>query len=217
MKEVVASKLEKLGVSPERAASIADDVERLDARSLLVELLAIGLWRNVIDETRPVELSMIGGDAIKRLAANGANPDDLIDLVREVQVNAIYNIAQLIDWPDEDADLDEQFDMTISVGFSEMNGDSLPINELHSCLMERDPSGRHGEPRALELRQFQKLQEVHRNELEALILSKSFSAAALLWKRRVGGELKDSLAAVQSLYSQLRRTTGPTSKSFSRF
>ncbi len=204
MKKTLASQLESFGLAPERAASIAHDVDKRDARSLWSELLMLGLWRNVIDETQPIERSMAGNKTVQRLLASGANPDDLVDLVREVQVNAIYNIAQAIDWPDEELDLDDALDMALSVAFPEMDGEALPLHELHSCLMERDPAGRHGEPRSIELRQFQKLDEALRKELKELILSKNFSPAALLWKKQAGGELKASLAAVQSLYAQLR-------------
>ncbi|WP_256081058.1 hypothetical protein [Massilia sp. YIM B04103] len=203
MRKVLTTKLEEFGISPERAAFIAQDVDKSDARSLWAELLMLGLWRNVIDETQPIELFMTGNYTVQRLVANGSNPDDLIDLVREVQVNAIYNIAQLIDWPAEELDLDETLDMAVSVGFPEKDGKALPIHELHACLMERDPSGRHGEPRSFEQRQFQQLPELLRNELKELILSKNFSPAALLWKKHTGGELKSALAAVQSLYRQL--------------
>jgi len=201
--ESIVSELLKLGVSSEKAASIAEDIQRLDARSLLNELLMRGLWATVIDETQPTLLRRNGG-AIERLLASGVDPHDLMDVVREVQVDTIYNVAQVIDSPTENFDLDEALDVEISVRLQNTDGAPAPIHELHSGLMEQDPCGRHGEPRSLELRQLQMLQQEIRDELEALLRNRKLSAAALLWNKHLGGDLKQSLAAVQSLCTSFR-------------
>jgi len=201
--ESIVLQLEKLGVPSKRATSIAEDIQKLDARALLSELLIRGLWSTVLDEAQPTVLRRYGG-AIERLLASGVDPHDLLDAVREVQIDTIYNVAQVIDCPTEGFDLDEALDVEISVRLPNMNGAPAPIHELHSCLMEKDPQGRHGEPRSPELRQLQMLQKEVRDELEELIRCKKLSAAALLWKKHMGGELKQSLATVQSLCAKLR-------------
>ena len=204
MNQAVVEELQRMGVTHKQAESIANDLAGSDARSLLSEFLVRGLWSLVIDETNLSQLPVIGSDAVQRLLNKGVDPDDLIDVIREVQVDTIYNVAQLIDWPTSETQLEEVPKLTISVSVQEPNARALPIYELHSCLLERDPSGRHGEPRTIEVRQFQKLREDERRHIVDLLREQKFSAAAMLWKRSVGGELKDCLTAVQELRKQLR-------------
>ncbi len=198
----IALALEKLNVAPKTIASVTADTEKLDARSLLNELLIRGLWRNVMDEREPAVLHRYGG-ALERLLASGVDINDLADAVREIQVDTIYNVAQLIDWPTEGLDLDDELELEISVGFANLTGKPSPIHEIHASLMEQDPAGRHGAPRSLELRQFQMLDDGIRDALRVHLQDKKFSAAALLWKTHVGGDTKSALAVVQSLREQL--------------
>lgn len=203
MNRSVAKELQRMGVSQEQAESIAEDLGGRDVRSLLSELLLRGLWSQVIDESNPSQLPLIGGDAVRRLLEKGVDPDDLMDVVRETQVDTIYGVANLIDWPTYELELDEPLGLTVFVGTQESNENALPIHELHSCLMERDPTGRHGVPRAIEVRQFQKLSEDEQESILDLLQERKLSAAALLWKRSVGGELKECMRAVQVLSEQL--------------
>lgn len=195
----VVEELQRLGVEHKQAEDIVNDLSGFDARSLLSELLVRGLWSLVIDETNLSQLPVIGGDAVLRLLNKGIDPDDLMDVIREAQVDTIYNVAQLIDGPTSDTLFEEVPELTISVSIRESNVSALPIYELHSCLLERDPSGRHGEPRTIEVRQFQKLREDERKQIVDLLREQKFSAAAMLWKRSVGGDLKDCLTAIQKL------------------
>lgn len=194
--------LENLGTSSDTAQGIARDVARGDARSLFAELLLRGLWANVIDETQPLDPARSGGAALRRLLDSGVDPADLVDLVRETQVDLIYNVAQLIDDPAEALGLDARPEMALSVRLAATDGKAAPVYSLHASLMELDPSGRHGEPRSLAVRQLQGMDEAARAQLLALLDAKKLSAAAALWKKQVGGDLAAALAAVQGLSGQ---------------
>ncbi|WP_426162823.1 hypothetical protein [Pseudoduganella sp. R-34] len=203
MNRAVSEELQRIGVSQAQAESIADDLSGNDARTLLSELLQRGLWSLVIDESSPSKLPVLGGDAVRRLLDKGVDVDDLMDVVRETQVDMIYSVANLIDWPTYELELEEPSGLTMFVGLQESGENALPIHDLHSCLMSRDPSGRHGEPRAIEVRQFQKLGEDEQENILDLLQERKLSAAALLWKKCIGGELKECMKAVQVLHEQL--------------
>lgn len=203
MNQALVNELQRMGVTHEQAQSIADDLARRDARSLLSELLVRGLWSLVIDEKNLSQLPVVGGDAAQRLLDDGIDPDDLMDVIRQVQVDTIYNVAQLIDCPTREIQLEEIHELVISVGMQEPSANALPIYDLHSCLLERDPSGRHGEPRTIEVRQFQSLRDDEQRHIMDLLRGRKFSAAAMLWKKSFGGELRDCLTSVQELRKQL--------------
>lgn len=167
-----------------------------DPAALLHELLLRGLWSTVIDEAAPQALQRQGG-AVARLLAAGVDPHDLLDVIREAQVDTIYNVAQLIDWPGEHLAPGDAPDLRLAASLD--GAAPQPLPELHSCLMERDPTGRAGEPRSPELRQFGFLDAGVREQIAALAAERKFSAAAVLWKQHAGGDLKTALAAVQHL------------------
>ncbi|WEF33533.1 hypothetical protein [Pseudoduganella chitinolytica] len=199
MTDPMASALEQLGVAPDAARAIGRDVRHGDARSLCGELLLRGLWSAIIDETQPLDATRNGGAALRRLLDSGADPADLLDLVRETQVDLIYNVAQLIDDPAEALGLELPVELELSVRLAGTDSSAAPIYSLHSSLMELDPSGRHGEPRSPVVRQLQGLDEEVRGQLLELIAARKLSAAAALWKKQVGGDLAGALSAVQSL------------------
>ncbi|WUR11746.1 hypothetical protein E7V67_018845 [[Empedobacter] haloabium] len=202
MSNHITTALENLGTSSDTAQGIGRDVARGDARSLFGELLLRGLWANVIDEKQPLDPARSGGAALQRLLDSGADPADLVDLMRETQVDLIYNVAQLIDDPAEALGLDEPVELELSVRLAGTDGKAAPIHSLHSSLMELDPSGRHGEPRSLAERQLQQLDESTRAQFMELLAARKLSAAAALWKKQVGGDLAGALAAVQDLSGQ---------------
>jgi hypothetical protein len=193
-----AAQLEDIGIAPAMAAAIAADVAQGDPRTLLHELLLRGLWSTVIDEAAPQALQRHGG-AVARLLAAGVDPHDLVDVIREAQVDTIYNVAQLIDWPDEHQALGEGLDVRVTARLAHAASAPQPLPELHACLMARDPTGRAGEPRSPELRQYTMLDADVRRQIGALTGERKFSAAAVLWKQHAGGDLKTALAAVQRL------------------
>lgn len=205
MNQAIVEELQGMGVVPAQAEAIAEDLAALDGRSLLTELLMRGLWCLVIDETNPALLQKVGGEAVRRLLSMGVDPDDLMDVVRETQVDLIFSVAQLIDWPTYETELEATPELAISVSVEGSGAPALPIHELHSCLLERDPSGRHGGPRTLEVRKFQKLPESERAQLMHLLAQQKFSVAAAIWKKSVGGDLSDCLSAVRTLRDHVRR------------
>ncbi|WP_144290287.1 hypothetical protein [Chitinilyticum litopenaei] len=204
MKSKIAEDLEILGLNSVVSESIADDILNKDARSLLHEMLISGLWKLVIDETKPELLAKIGGATVRRLLDSGHDVEDLVDVVRETQVDMLYNMAQLIDWPTEHVSISEQLETEINVRFTKMGGASLPIYGLHGDVMTRDPSGRSGEPRSLDVRRLQKFSDDKRDQLLRLVQAGKLSEAALLWKKQWGGNLKDCLKSVQSLKGFLK-------------
>ncbi|AVR97858.1 hypothetical protein [Pseudoduganella armeniaca] len=199
MSKHITTVLENVGTPPDTARAIGRNLERGDARSLFAELLLRGLWANVIDETQPLDPKRSGGPALQRLLDSGADPADLVDLIRETQVDLIYNVAQLIDDPAEALGFEAPLELELSVRLAGTDGQSAPLYPLHSGLMELDPSGRHGEPRSLAVRQLQGLDDAARMQLQALLDARKLSAAAALWKKQVGGDLAGALAAVQGL------------------
>lgn len=195
----MASVLEQLGVAPDAAGAIGRDIQQGDARALWAELLLRGLWSTVIDETQPLDADRNGSAALRRLLDSGADPADLVDLIRETQVDLIYNVTQLIDEPAEVLGLELPVALELSVRLADKDSKAAPVYSLHSSLMELDPSGRHGEPRSLVVRQLQGLDEELRGQLMEFVAARKLSAAAALWKKHVGADLAGALAAVQSL------------------
>jgi hypothetical protein len=199
MIDPMISTLEQLGVSSDDARSIMRDVRHGDARRLAGELLLRGLWSTVIDETQPLDPARSGGAALQRLLDNGADPADLVDLMRETQVETIYNVAQLIDDPAEALGIDVPVGIELCVRAADTDAQARPLYSLHSGLMELDPAGRHGEPRSLAMRQLQELEDAIASDIMALVDERKFSAAAVLWKKHVGGDLRGALETVQAL------------------
>jgi hypothetical protein len=202
----LSAQLIELGIHQSLVESIAEDIEKKDARSLFSTLFYKGVWSLVADESDPSQLPRAGGLAVNRLLEAGVNVDDLVDVVRETQVDLINNIAQLLDWPAENACLSDDLEVQLSVAFSSMKANPLPLWELHSALMEHDPSGRYGEPRSLELRQLQKLSDNEKQEIIELIRSNQLSAAALKWRAHFNCELAVCLKTVQTLRHQVPST-----------
>ena len=215
----LADKLTALGMDPAHSASIQQDLADSDARALLHELLLRGLWSEVIDENvapgpawiedrRRLADPAFPTAALERLLAAGADPHDLTDVVRSVQVRMISNIATLLDDPSleiGDPEAPGDVDALLELHCAGPGGRPVPIHGLYPSLMQRDPSGRHGEPRTLELRQLQMLDDGIRRNLVGLIRQRRFSAAAILWRKHVGGELKTCLSTVQGLAEWLPR------------
>lgn len=168
------------------------------AAALLHELLLRGLWSIVIDEAAPEALHRHGG-AVARLLAAGVDPHDLVDVIREAQVDTIYNVAQLIDWPGEHQAPGAAPEVRLTASLAQGGGEPQPLPELHSCLMERDPAGRAGEPRSPLLRQYATLDVEVQRKIAVLVGARTFPAAAILWKQHAGGDLKAALAAVLQL------------------
>ena len=87
------------------------------------------------------------------------------------------------------------------------SGALVEVGQLHEEIMSWDRSGRGGAPRSLDLRRLQSLPDDVRLEVWSLLRNLDMSKAALLWKRHVGGEVAECLAAVERLRAELRRLT----------
>lgn len=222
---LIAQELGKLGVSPEKAALIEHALAQGDGRALLHELLLRGLWDNVVDESLPQPLWMaqwlalgangfplINTEALQRLMQAGVDVHDLTDVVRSAQILTIYNIAQQLDHPTLALgwDIPEQAALRLrwTVGES-ADKPHPPVHgwpALHPELLDRDPSGRCGEPRTLEWRQFRGLPPDVQEQIQVLVEARKISQAAALWKQHIGGELRHCLATVQRLAGQLENS-----------
>ena len=166
----------------------------------------IARWRRLADSGFP----FIDVPAMERLLAAGADPSDLTDVVRSAQLLTAYNIANLIDDPTialrPDLDIPEGVvDWTLT--YRDATGKPAQVGALHEEIMSWDRSGRGGAPRSLDLRRLQSLPDDVRLEVWSLIRDLDMSKAALLWKRHVGGEPADCLAAVERLRAELKRLT----------
>ncbi|MFI8619165.1 hypothetical protein ACIGHN_27065 [Acidovorax sp. NPDC077693] len=221
-KESLAVPFRALGLAPETIAHIKSALDQGDGRALLHELLLRGLWDNVVDENWPQPqwleqwrtlgangFPIINATALERLLQGGADPHDLTDLVRSAQVLAIYNLAQLLDYPTQalGCEIPESASVQLHCVVGQAgDGRLVPhhnLTPLHSELLARDPSGRQGEPRSLERRQFQALPAECQAQILTLVRARNMSKAAALWKKQVGGDLGHSLHTVQALAGQL--------------
>lgn len=205
--------LQSVGFTAEAAERAHQALQGGDLRGFVHELLLHGLWSDVVDETQPQpqwierwrELAangfpIIDAAALQRLLDAGADPHDLTGVVRSAQVLAICNIAQLLDYPALALgwNFPPQATPHLDCGSEEAGGEQrLPA--LRPEVLCRDPSGRHGEPRSLTLRQWQTLPGEARDRIWSLIRDGRRSQAAALWKQYVGGDLRAALDAVQAL------------------
>ncbi|BAW00002.1 hypothetical protein [Lysobacter enzymogenes] len=211
--------LRALGVPAERAERAAQAARAGDLRDLVHELLSHGLWSEVVDETQPAPqwierwraqaadgFPIIDAAALERLLAAGADPHDLSGVVRSAQILAIYNLAQLLDYPALALgwDLPEAATPVLACASEADAANARRLHPLHPELLERDPSGRFGEPCPLALRQWRGLPEPAREEIRTQLQAGHRSAAAALWKRHVGGEPRDCLDAVETLRRLLK-------------
>lgn len=227
-KPTLVNPLRELGLSPEKIARIGHAVQQGDGRELLHELLLRGLWDNVVDESQPqpqwmeqwqtlgaTGFPIINAQALDRLVQAGVDPHDLTDVVRSAQILTIYNVAQLLDHPTQALGWDNP-EPTASVDLRCTMGDAgagaqQPHHRLHALhpeLLGRDPSGRQGEARTLEWRQFDALTADVQAQIRLLVRDQKMSQAAALWKKQVGGELRECLDTMQRLAGQWRLSNG---------
>ncbi|MCC7702961.1 hypothetical protein IGS59_11955 [Janthinobacterium sp. GW460P] len=212
----ITGRLQEAGFDATQADALAQDIEQKKYGPLLRQLLLRGLWADVVDESlpRPQWLErwralgesgfpFINAPALQRLLDAGVNVHDLTDVVRSAQVLTIYNIAQLIDEPCRDLGYDLEETPDLALAAIDAAGAVHRCGSLHEEIEERDPAGRHGQPRSLELRQFGGLPDAQQEALRDLLEKKAWSQAAMLWKRATGGELAHCLLTVQRLARQL--------------
>lgn len=99
---------------------------------------------------RPDEPFAARGRAIDRMLQLGVDRADIVDLVRAMQAELLFNLCYLL----EDPDLDEkEEDVAGPIGWALVatDGDDEPtsttIGGLHESVLETDPTGREMRPR----------------------------------------------------------------------
>ena len=224
----LADQLKARGADATEARYVEEALTSGDARPLLLMLLGYEMLADVVDEQvgeakpdAPAWISrwrrladsdfpFIDVPAMERLLAAGADPSDLTDVVRSAQMLTAYNIANLID----DPTIAMRPDLDIPAGvvdwtltYRDATGELAAVGKLHDEIMSWDRSGRGGAPRSLDLRRLQSLPDDVRLAVWSLLRDHDMSKAALLWRRHVGGEPADCLAAVERLRAELRRLT----------
>ncbi len=127
------------------------DGEARDNRPYLVRYLFLtGLWRAVLDDDEEWDAT---DAATKRLLAQGADPRDLAAVVRQAQVDLLFEVCQLIDHPAHGIeDLQEKIPENVEWRLCEVDEHERPtgrvVLDLHASFGKFDPTGRNGEPRA---------------------------------------------------------------------
>jgi hypothetical protein len=118
-------------------------------------------WQGVIGEDQAwIELEMSyasqnpdapcagGGQSLKRLIERGANPQDLTDLVRAMQVGLLSHLCQILDDAGcVNVEPEIEHISWALIQTNEMDGTEEPIDALHESVLELDPAGREMRPR----------------------------------------------------------------------
>ncbi len=128
-----------------------------DEPSLARFLFLKALWSNVIDEDSswmkdwafpkdPIP------SAIARMLRKGIDPDDLTDVVRDMQVELLFNVCCALDSSGHGIeDIQEVIPENIEWRLAEWDGKKevvkRPILDVHDSFYDFDPTGRAGAPR----------------------------------------------------------------------
>jgi hypothetical protein len=124
--------------------------------SLVRFLFLTGLWRFAIgndarwmtswaDSAAPIPA------AIQRMLDRGVDPADLTDVVRDMQVEALFNVCCLLDNPGHGIeDLQAKIPENVEWRLAEFDGEQerlgRAVHALHESFHQLDPTGRGGEP-----------------------------------------------------------------------
>src|SRR5579862_6170790 len=149
-------------VDAKRAAAILKQLKVRDAAARAKEhakfpvleryLLLTGIWRAVLPDDATWEA---GDDAVGRsigaVLAAGVAPADLTRIVRQAQVDLLFEICQLLDRSDHGIeDLQGKIAENVEWRVCEYDGvnESVgrPMQDLHASVLQYDPTGREGEP-----------------------------------------------------------------------
>ncbi|MER5850675.1 hypothetical protein ABT126_27530 [Streptomyces sp. NPDC002012] len=150
--------------------------------------------------------------ALHRILACGADPDDLTDVVRQMQHDLAYNVCQLIDDPgllgiglDEDWSEQTDFRWELVAVRTAQPTERAPIDGLHSSLDELDPSGRGGEPRSRPVPARLPGYPLHARLAVAHVRSGDRIQAINTWRKATGASVMEAKAAIDQLLDQLRQ------------
>ncbi len=136
-----------------RAKAETKDGDAQLARWLFMQ----GLWSNVMPDEyewpgKWADLDAPVPAATRRMLAKGIDHSDLTTVVRDAQVNLLYNVCQLLDSSGHGIEhLQEQIAENVEWRLVEFHGEKRKtgrlIEGLHEGFHESDPTGRKGEPR----------------------------------------------------------------------
>jgi hypothetical protein len=120
-------------------------------------LFLTGMWSMVVqdDTTWPGRWADANAPipaAIRRMLDRGIDPQDLTDVVRDAQIDALYNVAQLLEHcghgiEEQQAKIAENVEWRL-VEYDGNTGEMRRvIGGLHEDFFDMDPTGRGGQPR----------------------------------------------------------------------
>jgi hypothetical protein len=124
-------------------------------QSLRRYLLLKALWRCVVRETDAWQRHWAKGhpvdSAITRILAQGVSRDDLTLVVRQLQIDALFNAVQVLDRPSHGIEeLQEKIPENVEWRVAAFDGErevlGAALGELHGTFLNLDPAGRMGEP-----------------------------------------------------------------------
>ena len=212
-------KLQAVGLAPGHAECALQALAAGDTRGFVHELLLDGLWSDVADESQPQprwieRWRTLGAHAFPlhrhRRAGAAARRRR-----RSARPHGRGALGAGVDPPqhrpaDRHSHDRTRLGSTVAghrapgLRDAEADGDGTPAQRLHALRSEvgaRDPSGRHGEPHPLALRQWRALPEETQARIRAMVVHAGrHSPAAALWKRHVGGELRVCLDTMKTLH-----------------
>ncbi|MEV7422585.1 hypothetical protein [Streptomyces sp. NPDC091212] len=150
--------------------------------------------------------------ALQRILACGVDPDDLTDVVRQMQHDLVYNVCQLIDDPgllgiglDEDRSEWTDVRWELAAVRTARPAVRAPIDGLHSSLDEFDPSGRGGEPRGRPVPARLPGYPLHARLAVAHARAGDRIQAINTWRKATGASVIEAKVAVDQLLDQLRQ------------
>lgn len=156
--------------------------------------------------------------ALQRVLACGVDPDDLTDLVREMQHEVLYNVCQLIDDPgllgiglDHEGAQPAEFRWELVAVRDEEPAGRAPVHGLHSSLDELDPSGRHGEPRGRPIPARLPGRPLHARLAVAHARAGDRIRAITVWRKATGATVMEAKAAIDLLLDQAGKDPGGVS------
>ena len=132
--------------------------ESKDDEPFLARFLFLkAMWECVIDDDASwmknwADSKHPTATAVERMLARGIDPDDLTDVVRDMQVAVLFNVCCALDDSAHGIeDLQEKITDNVEWRLAEYDGENeklkRPILSIHGDLYDFDPTGRRGEPR----------------------------------------------------------------------
>jgi len=144
----------ELGAKDPKAWAVAE--AKGDSPSLVRFLFLTGLWRCAIGDDARWMTSWADSAgplpaAIQRMLDRGVDPADLTDVVRAMQVEALFNVCCLLDNPAHGIeDLQAKIPENVEWRLAEFDGEQgrlgRAVHAVHESFDQLDPTGRGGEP-----------------------------------------------------------------------